>query len=87
VFEKDAECHLLFTKRTETLRHHKGQISFPGGTKELEGVTLLDTAPRECREEIGFDPDNAEILGQMDSFPTLETTAMSIYTNGILLQV
>ena len=73
MFEKDGEYYLLFTRRTDKVRDHKGHISFPGGTKELEDVTLLDTALRECHEEIGLDPGDAEVLGQLDNFPTLET--------------
>jgi len=73
VYFKNGEYHILFTKRTETLRHHTGQISFPGGTREPSDKTLLDTALRECREEIGLDPGDVEILGEFEHFPTLET--------------
>jgi 8-oxo-dGTP pyrophosphatase MutT (NUDIX family) len=73
VFYKDDECHLLFTQRTNSVRDHKGHISFPGGTKDLQDVTLLDTAVRECREEIGIKPEDLEILGELDNCPTLET--------------
>ena len=38
IFEKDGEDHILFTKRTETVEHHKGQISFPGGRRDIEDV-------------------------------------------------
>jgi 8-oxo-dGTP pyrophosphatase MutT (NUDIX family) len=73
VFNKNGEYHMLFTKRTERMRQHRGQISFPGGTREPRDKTLLDTALRECREEIGLDPGDVELLGEFEHFPTLET--------------
>ncbi|MBN1367535.1 MAG: CoA pyrophosphatase [Dehalococcoidales bacterium] len=66
VFRKDTDWHILFIKRTETVEHHKGQISFPGGRHEPEDKTLRDTALREIHEEIGLPPENVEILGQLD---------------------
>lgn len=72
----DGEYRLLFTKRTDTLRDHKGQISFPGGTREESDATLLDTALRECNEEIGLCSDVVEILGALDDRPTMHTSYM-----------
>ncbi|MBI3326676.1 MAG: CoA pyrophosphatase, partial [Nitrospinae bacterium] len=49
---KDADgYHLLFTKRTDTVRHHNGQISFPGGSFDRRDGNLLQTALRESYEE------------------------------------
>ena len=73
LFQKDGEYHILFTQRTNTVRDHKGQISFPGGAYELQDVTLLDTALRECREEIGLDAGAVDVLGELDNTPTLST--------------
>jgi len=66
IFEKNGEDHILFTKRTDTVEHHKGQISFPGGKKESTDSDLLQTALREAYEEIGLDPDSVEVLGELD---------------------
>jgi len=73
IFRKQDEYHLLFTKRTETLRDHKGQISFPGGVCEEYDSTLLDTALRECFEEIGLAGEMIEVLGGLDDTPTMTT--------------
>jgi 8-oxo-dGTP pyrophosphatase MutT (NUDIX family) len=70
---KDEEYHILFTKRTDTVREHKGQISFPGGAYEREDPTLLDTALRECKEEIGLDCSAVEVLGELDEILTQHT--------------
>lgn len=59
---------IVFTKRSESVRHHKGEISFPGGVQE-DGETLQETALRETREELGASP--FKILGRMDDFITI----------------
>jgi len=71
LFEKDGGCHILFTKRTDHLHHHKGQISFPGGGRHDEDRSMLETALRESREEIGLKESDVEILGEMDDAATL----------------
>ncbi len=70
VYFKDGEAHLLFTKRTENLEHHKGQISFPGGRKDDTDKDLLETALRETDEEIGIRKNDISVLGQTDIFLT-----------------
>jgi len=62
VFVKEGEYHILFTRRTDKVKVHKGQISFPGGAYEKEDSSLLDTALRESSEEIGLDPGDVESL-------------------------
>ncbi len=71
LFEKDGRCHILFTKRTDHLHHHKGQISFPGGGCHEDDRSILETALRESREEIGLKESDVEILGEMDDAATL----------------
>src|SRR5512146_788563 len=56
VFLKNDEYHILFTKRTENLNHHSGEISFPGGVRPTEDEDSLRTALRETWEEVGIYP-------------------------------
>ncbi len=70
-FNKNREAHILFTVRTNTVEHHKGQVSFPGGAQEKQDTTLLETALRETYEEVGIPPDAITYLGQLDDFPTI----------------
>ncbi len=66
LFKKAGEYHILFTKRTEKVPHHKGQISFPGGQRDKEDADLLATALREAEEEMGIAPKDVQILGELD---------------------
>ena len=70
---KDDKLHILFTKRTQTVKAHKGQISFPGGVCDPEDESLLYTALREAREEIGLKSEDVEILGALDPISTVTT--------------
>jgi 8-oxo-dGTP pyrophosphatase MutT (NUDIX family) len=65
----DDEWCFLLTQRTDTLEHHKGQVSFPGGACE-PGETHEDTALRECREEIALDSSLVTVLGTLDDIWT-----------------
>jgi len=65
VLENDRLC-LLLTKRTESVEHHKGQISFPGGTVDSGDADAAATALREAEEEIGLNREAVEILGLLD---------------------
>lgn len=61
---------LIFTKRSDKLVHHRGQISFPGGGYEARDGSLQQTALRESEEEIGLLPTDVTILGQLDDLLT-----------------
>ena len=74
LYQKDGEYHILFTKRTENLEYHKGQICFPGGARDEEDKSLEDTALRETFEEIGVRPLDVEILGQLDNMGTVSSS-------------
>jgi 8-oxo-dGTP pyrophosphatase MutT (NUDIX family) len=62
---------VLFTRRQETLRHHAGQISFPGGVRDASDVTPLHTALRELEEELGVHSEDVDVLGMLDEIPTI----------------
>ena len=70
LYPKDGEYCVLLNKRTDQVEHHKGEISFPGGSKDTTDATLLDTALRETYEEMGIRPEDVEVLGQLDDTPT-----------------
>lgn len=70
IFFKNQEAHLLFTKRTDSVEHHKGQISFPGGMKDNSDKDLRETAIRETWEEMGIEGEDITILGRTDNFLT-----------------
>ncbi len=57
---------LLFTRRTQDVLTHKGQISFPGGSQEPGDRDLEATALRETEEELGIPATAVEILGELD---------------------
>jgi len=57
--------HLVLTVRTSTLNYHSGQISLPGGGREEEDSSLLETALREAQEEIGIATEGLEMLGPL----------------------
>ncbi len=56
--------------RSEALRHHAGQIAFPGGSVEPTDADMVATALREAQEEVGLDPNNVEVLGELPPFIT-----------------
>ena len=67
IFFKEGQYHLLFTKRTDLVKIHKGEICFPGGHYEPEDITLLKTALRETNEEVGIRSGDIEIAGELDN--------------------
>jgi 8-oxo-dGTP pyrophosphatase MutT (NUDIX family) len=68
---------VLLTRRTEGLRHHAGQISFPGGRIEDSDLDPVAAALREADEEIGLSPSQASVLGYLDPFTTI--TGFHVY--------
>lgn len=83
LFLKDGRWHLLFTQRTETVQDHKGQISFPGGRHDPDDPSMLATALRETHEEIGLDPQDVTILGQLDEMYTVTQYRISPFVGVI----
>ncbi len=75
--------HIVFTKRTDWVETHKGQISFPGGAEDTTDASLLQTATRETFEEIGIPPDEIEVIGQLDDFYTITNFTVSPFVGYI----
>ncbi|MCI0707849.1 MAG: CoA pyrophosphatase [Ignavibacteriae bacterium] len=67
---KDGALHVLFTKRTKTVEHHKGQISFPGGAIDAGDSDAVAAALREAEEEIGLPRASVDVLGVFHDYVT-----------------
>lgn len=67
----DGDWHLLFTRRADTVEHHKGQVSFPGGAADPEDNSPEDTALREAEEEIGLLRGEVRVLGRLGEMLTV----------------
>lgn len=68
--EKDV-WHLLFTRRTDSVDSHKGQVSFPGGLIESQDQSPIFAALREAEEELGLRRQDIHVLGTMDTHLTV----------------
>ena len=71
IVERKNGLKVILTKRSNNLKQHPGQVSFPGGKSEKTDKSLVATALRETREEIGINNKNVEILGQLSKHVTI----------------
>jgi 8-oxo-dGTP pyrophosphatase MutT (NUDIX family) len=71
VIETPRGAQLILTKRASHLKHHPGQIAFPGGKRDQADESLIATALREAQEEIGLNPENVEVLGEIPAHETV----------------
>ncbi len=70
LFERNGETHILFIRRSDTVRLHKGEIAFPGGIREPGDPSLEATVLRETMEETGLNPGCIRIIAESDDFIT-----------------
>lgn len=68
--------HVVLTKRSSKLRHHPGQIAFPGGRIDPGDATPEDAAIREAYEEVGLDPSLVRVMGRLTSHETVTSFDM-----------
>jgi 8-oxo-dGTP pyrophosphatase MutT (NUDIX family) len=68
--ERENGLQMIFTQRALHLKHHAGQVSFPGGKHELTDKNLAKTALRETEEEIGIKQKHIELIGHLPSITT-----------------
>ncbi|HVB82402.1 MAG TPA: CoA pyrophosphatase [Candidatus Binataceae bacterium] len=66
IFELDGDLHVVYIRRSDHVESHRGQVAFPGGRVDPGDETLLDTALREAREEVGIDPASVDVLGGIE---------------------
>ena len=71
LFVRERMLWIVFTRRTETVEHHRGQISFPGGVEEPIDDDLSATALRETYEELGILPEDVRLLGTLSPIVTV----------------
>ena len=76
--------HVVFTKKTSGVPHHKGQFSFPGGVVETRDGSRVETALREAWEEIRLPAEAVEVLGLLDDTPTRATNFVITPVVGIV---
>jgi 8-oxo-dGTP pyrophosphatase MutT (NUDIX family) len=67
---RQIEVSVLFTRRTDNLAHHAGQVSFPGGSVEAGDGSYTDTALRELHEEVGIARTQVAVVGTLDTLWT-----------------
>ncbi|MFN3860484.1 MAG: CoA pyrophosphatase [Roseateles sp.] len=89
--QRESGLQLLLTRRTDHLRDHAGQISFPGGRVEPEDDGPVATALRETEEEIGLGRQHIEVIGQLPVYSTVTafqvTPVVAVVTPGFTLRL
>ena len=83
LYPKDGDYCVLLNKRSEDVEHHKGEISFPGGSREPQDSDLRETALRETHEELGVRPGDVDLLGELDDTPTISNFVITPYVGAI----
>lgn len=77
--ERDGRMDVVLTKRSEKMRKHSGEVSFPGGRMEEDDDDLIQTALRESEEEIALRPTDVKVYGALMQMPTVTGYEVSVY--------
>jgi 8-oxo-dGTP pyrophosphatase MutT (NUDIX family) len=89
--QHDTGLSVLLTQRSAELKHHAGQVSFPGGRMEEADADIVETALRETREEIGVDESHVSVIGYLETMPTVTgyavTPVVGLVDGAIELQI
>ena len=83
LYRKDDDYCVLLNKRSMTVEHHKGEMSFPGGAKDPEDVGFEATARRETHEEMGIARGDITILGRLDDNVTRSNFLVKVFVGTI----
>jgi 8-oxo-dGTP pyrophosphatase MutT (NUDIX family) len=75
LFDEGGEASVVLTRRSEHLRSHGGEVSFPGG-RLRPGELPLQAALREANEEVGLEPASVEVLGELTPLTTRLSPAL-----------
>ena len=91
IFERDGELSVLLTRRSAELKHHAGQVSFPGGRMEEDDPNVEATALRETDEEVGIPAQHISVVGYLRPLPTITgyavTPVVGLVESGVELSI
>lgn len=77
LIERHDALSVLLTERSADLKHHAGQVSFPGGGMEDHDSDITATALRETHEEVGIEPHQVDVAGYLEPTPTVTGFAVT----------
>lgn len=77
IIERESDCSVLLTRRSQELKHHAGQVSFPGGRMEDHDADVAATALRETDEEVGIAASLVSVVGYLRTMPTVTGYAVT----------
>ncbi|MBT8092277.1 MAG: CoA pyrophosphatase [Gammaproteobacteria bacterium] len=77
IMDRPVGLSVLLTQRAAALKHHAGQVAFPGGRMEAHDRDVRDTALRETEEEIGIAPRHVSVIGYLGPMPTMTGFAVT----------
>ncbi len=77
IIERSAGLSVLLTQRSAELKHHAGQVSFPGGRMEEYDLSVEAAALRETTEEVGIGAEHISVLGYLHTMPTITGYAVT----------
>lgn len=75
--ERQTNVSVILTQRAAELKHHAGQVSFPGGRMEMHDGSAAETALRETHEEVGIAPEQVSVIGYLSTMPTITGYAVT----------